>query len=88
MVIVEVNMQWTLTMLPSLKQSGIGNMRWQGIARPYSAEDVIRLRGSIKIVYTLALPIIFGGRQTLLLIATQLGWGHRPQEEIGHTASG
>jgi isocitrate lyase len=31
-----------------------GNMRWQGIARPYSAEDVIRLRGSIKIEYTLA----------------------------------
>jgi isocitrate lyase len=31
-----------------------GNMRWQGIARPYNAEDVIRLRGSIKIEYTLA----------------------------------
>jgi isocitrate lyase len=31
-----------------------GNMRWQGIARPYSAEDVIRLRGSITIEYTLA----------------------------------
>ncbi len=31
-----------------------GNLRWQGIARPYSAEDVIRLRGSIQIEYTLA----------------------------------
>jgi isocitrate lyase len=31
-----------------------GNMRWQGIARPYSAEDVSRLRGSIQIEYTLA----------------------------------
>src|SRR5260370_38394376 len=31
-----------------------GKMRWQGIARPYSAEDVIRLRGSITIEYTLA----------------------------------
>ena len=23
------------------------NKRWQGITRPYSAEDVIRLRGSV-----------------------------------------
>jgi isocitrate lyase len=30
------------------------NPRWQGITRPYSAEDVVRLRGSIKIDYTLA----------------------------------
>jgi isocitrate lyase len=28
--------------------------RWQGIMRPYTAEDVIRLRGSIAIEYTLA----------------------------------
>ena len=28
--------------------------RWKGIERPYSAEDVLRLRGSIKIEYTLA----------------------------------
>ncbi|MBD3402017.1 isocitrate lyase [candidate division GN15 bacterium] len=28
--------------------------RWLGIERPYSAEDVVRLRGSIKIDYTLA----------------------------------
>jgi isocitrate/methylisocitrate lyase len=31
-----------------------GNVRWQGIMRPYSAEDVIRLRGSVQIEYTLA----------------------------------
>ncbi len=30
------------------------NPRWQGITRPYSPEDVVRLRGSIKIEYTLA----------------------------------
>ncbi len=30
------------------------NPRWEGITRPYSAEDVIRLRGSIDIDYTLA----------------------------------
>ncbi|EGK08569.1 isocitrate lyase [Desmospora sp. 8437] len=28
--------------------------RWQGIERPYSAEDVLKLRGSIQIEYTLA----------------------------------
>ncbi len=29
--------------------------RWTGVQRPYTAEDVVRLRGSIKIEYTLAL---------------------------------
>jgi isocitrate lyase len=28
--------------------------RWQGITRPYSAEDVVKLRGSIRIEHTLA----------------------------------
>ena len=28
--------------------------RWRGVERPYSAEDVIRLRGSLKIEYTIA----------------------------------
>lgn len=30
------------------------NPRWEGIERPYSAEDVLRLRGSVKIEHTLA----------------------------------
>ncbi|HLG32570.1 MAG TPA: isocitrate lyase [Ignavibacteriaceae bacterium] len=30
------------------------NPRWKGIVRPYSAEDVLRLRGTIQIEYTLA----------------------------------
>jgi isocitrate lyase len=30
------------------------NKRWQGIIRPYSAADVVRLRGSIQIEHTLA----------------------------------
>ena len=30
------------------------NARWAGITRPYSMEDVLRLRGSIQIEYTLA----------------------------------
>jgi isocitrate lyase len=28
--------------------------RWKGVTRPYSAEDVLRLRGSVRIEYTLA----------------------------------
>src|SRR5205809_7122503 len=28
--------------------------RWQGITRPYSAQDVVRLRGTIHIEYSLA----------------------------------
>src|SRR5437016_315710 len=28
--------------------------RWRGIKRPYTAEDVMRLRGSVQVEYTLA----------------------------------
>ncbi|HVH11438.1 MAG TPA: hypothetical protein VM759_00230, partial [Longimicrobium sp.] len=28
--------------------------RWQGITRPYSAEDVVRLRGSLRVEHTVA----------------------------------
>src|SRR6266487_3826123 len=31
-----------------------GNLRWRGVSRPYSAEDVVRLCGSVQIEYTLA----------------------------------
>jgi isocitrate lyase len=31
-----------------------GNKRWNGVERPYTTEDVLRLRGSIQIEYTLA----------------------------------
>lgn len=37
-----------------LQESWENDARWQGIKRPYTAEDVIRLRGSIDIEYTLA----------------------------------
>jgi isocitrate lyase len=37
-----------------LEKNWQGNLRWQGVVRPYSAEEVIRLRGSIQIEYTLA----------------------------------
>ena len=38
----------------TLENDWEGNLRWRGIVRPYSAEDVIRLRGSVQIEYTLA----------------------------------
>ncbi|WP_085991425.1 isocitrate lyase [Oceanobacillus senegalensis] len=37
-----------------LRQEWENDRRWVGIERPYTAEDVIRLRGSIDIEYTLA----------------------------------
>jgi len=30
------------------------NSRWKGITRPYAAKDVVRLRGTLHIEYTLA----------------------------------
>src|SRR5688572_22953061 len=35
-------------------QSWNDDPRWQGVKRPYKAEDVARLRGSIQIEHTLA----------------------------------
>src|SRR6266513_3292065 len=38
----------------SMERDWESNPRWRGVARDYSAEDVLRLRGSIDIKYTLA----------------------------------
>lgn len=38
----------------SLEQDWATNSRWSGINRPYSAESVLKLRGSLKIEYTIA----------------------------------
>ena len=37
-----------------LKQEWDCDPRWKGIERPYSAEDVLKLRGTLKIEYTFA----------------------------------
>src|ERR1017187_1845343 len=37
-----------------LAKSWKNNPRWNGVVRPYSAEDVVRLRGTLPIEYTLA----------------------------------
>ncbi|WKN43052.1 isocitrate lyase [Tunicatimonas pelagia] len=39
---------------PNLLQDWTTNPRWKGIERPYTAEDVLKLRGSVNIEYTLA----------------------------------
>src|SRR5215472_5414478 len=38
----------------TLKQQWKTDPRWEGITRPYTAEDIVRLRGSIQIEYSLA----------------------------------
>lgn len=38
----------------ALAQSWINDPRWKGIKRPYTADEVLRLRGSYQIEYTLA----------------------------------
>ena len=40
--------------IEALKNDWQFNKRWEGIKRPYNAEDVVRLRGTIQIEYTLA----------------------------------
>ena len=40
--------------ISDLVKSWDADPRWKGILRPYFAEDVVRLRGSIRIEYTLA----------------------------------
>src|SRR5262249_30257630 len=41
-------------MAKSAKSDEIAAGRWEGITRPYSKQDVERLRGSVRIEYTLA----------------------------------
>ncbi|MCU0482223.1 MAG: isocitrate lyase, partial [Anaerolineae bacterium] len=38
----------------AMKHDWMNNPRWSGITRPYTAEDVLKLRGTIRIEYTLA----------------------------------
>jgi isocitrate lyase len=40
--------------LDSLSEQWKTNVRWQGITRPYSEKDVVRLQGSLPVEYTLA----------------------------------
>ncbi|MFK7891437.1 MAG: isocitrate lyase [Granulosicoccus sp.] len=40
--------------ITELEDDWANNPRWKGITRPYSAADVVRLRGSLQIEYTLA----------------------------------
>ncbi len=40
--------------IQQLEKDWLENPRWKGITRPYSAEEVLKLRGSYKIDYTIA----------------------------------
>ncbi len=44
----------TFEQLAALEQDWAANPRWQGIERPYSAADVLKLRGSVLIEHSLA----------------------------------
>ena len=41
-------------MIEKIKKDWDENSRWKGIKRPYSAEEVVKLKGSNNIRYTLA----------------------------------
>jgi isocitrate lyase len=47
-------MKTTLPTAEQLKLDWTNNPRWTGITRPYSAEDVVRLRGTVAIEHSLA----------------------------------
>ncbi len=40
--------------IQAIEQDWLTNPRWSGIKRPYTAEEVLKLRGSYKIEYTIA----------------------------------
>ena len=40
--------------IKQLEQDWKNNSRWDGVRRPYSAEDVVNLRGSLNIEHTIA----------------------------------
>ncbi|MEN2436618.1 isocitrate lyase [Weeksellaceae bacterium A-14] len=44
----------TKEQIQQLEKDWLENPRWNGIKRPYTAEDVLKLRGSYKIDYTIA----------------------------------
>ncbi|MGV4412788.1 isocitrate lyase [Chryseobacterium sp. T1] len=47
-------MKTTSQKIEALEQDWLTNPRWKGVQRPYSAEEVLKLRGSYKIDYTIA----------------------------------
>ncbi|MFL6715676.1 MAG: isocitrate lyase, partial [Burkholderiaceae bacterium] len=40
--------------IQALEKDWAENSRWEGVKRPYTAEDVVRLRGSMQIEHTIA----------------------------------
>ena len=44
----------TLPTADQLRHDWATNPRWAGVTRPYSAEDVVRLRGTVPVEHTIA----------------------------------
>jgi hypothetical protein len=40
--------------IQEIEKDWLENPRWNGVKRPYTAEDVLKLRGSYKLDYTIA----------------------------------
>lgn len=40
--------------IKEIEKDWLENPRWKGVKRPYTAEDVLKLRGSYKLDYTIA----------------------------------
>ena len=67
--------------IAALQQDWESNPRWKGIVRNYTAEDVVRLRGSVQIEHTLhrgegpwRQKIIGVEPKTYVLVAEPLGF--------------
>jgi len=58
----------TLKTAEQLRQEWSTDPRWQGVKRTYSADDVVRLRGSVPIEYSLAR---FGAEKLWKLVNTE-----------------
>ncbi len=67
----------------TLQNTWENDARWQGIERPYSPEDVLRLRGSVKIEYTLAR---MGAERLWQLINEEQGYVHALGAMTGNQA--
>ena len=56
-----------------LQQQWDTDPRWKGIKRTYTAEDVVRLRGSVPVEHTLAKR---GAEKLWELVNTEIGRAH------------
>ncbi len=51
---IKGNGNWHAASVSAIREDWSANPRWRGVKRNYAAEDVVRLRGSVRIEHTLA----------------------------------